>query len=127
MLESETELAAAAASAAAGALRAMELGGSASVTPSSSMGDMKSSPKNGGDAVRERSAVDGASGAKGAASASATGGGGGHYKTLRRTRKYVVNGETHMTTSERIILQGEEGRFHEEFDARYSYEYIASM
>ena len=117
MLESETELAAAAASAAVGALRAMELGGSSSVTPSSSAGDLKSSPRSGVERS-ERPAVEGAAVAKGAAGAGGTGG--GHYKTLRRTRKYVVNGETHMTTSERIILQGEEGRFHEDFDARYS-------
>lgn len=105
MLESETELAAAAAAAAAGALRALELGGSSSGTPSSSTGDLKSTTKSSPDGTREKTSGNGTSA--------------GHYKTLRRTRKYVVDGETRMTTSERIILQGEEGRFHEEFDARY--------
>lgn len=118
MLESEKELAAAAAAAATGALRAMELGGgsdSSSGTPSSSTGDLKnSSVARSASADQSQSAA-----AEGARVKSGTGA--GHYKTLRRTRKYVVNGETRMTTSERIIMQGEEDRFHEEFDARYDH------
>ena len=42
-----------------------------------------------------------------------------HYRTLTKTRKYVVDGQVVTTTTSKIVISGEENKSREEYEFRF--------